>query len=193
MAAWCRRRRPAQQDRPATAPHLPPAAHGYASRRTPSKSARPLRTLPPLSSRDVTNTPVSKLWPTRPNGHATPVALNLEAGERPGWDPGAHQRLDGGSGGGGVDVLVQSSLGQARIVDGRRGVRCGVDVVGHIGTRLVDIKAVLVVVGAHLARVGAWHQVAGVGPGGHDGAAHRRDVDVVTPEPKPPGAVGLPT
>src|SRR6266540_4932347 len=98
----------------------------------------------------------------------------------------------GGSGACCVDVLVQSSLRQARIADGGRRVGGGVDVVGHVGARLVDVEAVVVVVGAGFTRVGAWHQVAGVGPGGHDDAAHRGDVDVVAPEPKPPGAVGLP-
>src|SRR4029453_13130173 len=72
------------------------------------------------------------------------------------------RRPGASSGAGCVDVLIQSSLGQAGIVDGRRGVGRGVDVVGYVGARLVDVEAVAVVAGADLARVGAWHQVAGV-------------------------------
>src|SRR5437899_345594 len=41
-----------------------------------------------------------------------------------------------------VDVLVQSSLRQARVVDRRRAIRRRVYVVGHVGARLVNVEAV---------------------------------------------------
>src|SRR5512132_2083650 len=92
----------------------------------------------------------------------------------------------------GVDVLVEPSLREAGIADERRRVGGSVDVVRHVRARLVDVEAILIVVGPRLARVGPGDEVTGVGPGGNHGAADRRDVDVVTPERVAAGAVGLP-
>src|SRR5437879_1329339 len=97
--------------------------------------------------------------------------------------PGRRSRL---SGRGCVDVLVQSALRQAWVADGRGRVGRGVDVIGHVGAGLVDVEAVVVVAGTDLARVGAGHQVPGVGPRRYNRDAGRRDVDVVAPEPVPP-------
>src|SRR2546423_8904020 len=81
-----------------------------------------------------------------------------------------------------VDVLVEPALREARVAYERRGVRRRVDVVRHIGARLVHVEAVRVVVRAGLARIRAGHEIARVRPRGLDRAADGRDVQVVAPE-----------